>query len=488
MRDMIAELEAKIRANRVGEVHEAINAIAFADVPRLHAAKMANLALRSGALFWAIRLLNPIVRSNSAGVKATAEELAEYGFALNRIGAHLEAERVLREIEHHPIPRIQIYLAAIHANAWDYVAAKACFEKYLGFSELTPYERRIGKLNLAGSLIGAETDFEGAGAILGELREELAREGNKLLHGNALELSAQLALKRGDHGECARWIEEGRKIFPGIDSIFSLFFKKWENVSLVRRGAGDPVRLMGEVRDEAIRLQHHETIREADFHLFAATGDRALFDKLYFGTPWPRYRERLVELAPGYVVSSHYDHAPLGTGGSILDVDAFGARAGGHELKAGQLLHRALVALTRDLYRPSWVAAAFNALFPDEFYHPESGPKRVHQAVFRLRNWFVEAGVPIEIEEKNGRYFLDFKQPCSIRLVPAELPAAEIAEEASLRKVAAAFGESAFGSKDVARALDVSSTTARDFLKWAVESGRLEKISSGPKTRYKRIS
>ena len=455
--ELIAELEAKIRSNRVGEVHEAINALGFADIPRVHAAKMANLALRSGALFWAIRLLNPIVRSNSAGVKASAEELAEYGFALNRIGAQAEAERVLTEIANQPLPRVQVYLAAIRANAWDYEGAKTCFERYLLFTELTPYERRIGKLNLANALIGTGESYDEAARLLAELREELAKEENKLLLGNSIELSAQLAVKRGEHEECAKWIEEGRRIFPGVDSIFSLFFLKWQNISKMKRGLGDSHQLMAEVRSEAERLQHHETIREADFYLALETKDENLFNKVYFGTPWPNYRERLLKMKPeGVMLWSHFDHSPSGKSSTMLQVNALGATAGETKTKSGQLLHRMLVALTSDLYRPLWVAAAFTQLFPDEYYQPESGPKRVHQAVFRLRKWFDEAGLPLDLEDKNGRYSLIWRDACTLRLERGDGRVATSADEALYLKIVDKFaGAPDFGSQEIAKLLEV---------------------------------
>jgi len=476
MTELIASLEQDVRSGRLNEAREKINAVSFADVPRIHAAKMANLGLRAGALFWSVRLLNPIVRSDSAGISASVEEKAEYAFALNRIGAHAEAERILSELAANPLPKIQLYLAAIYTNAWDYRAATVCFEKYLTF-QLTPYEKHIGHLNLASCLIGVEDDLERASSILAQLRRDLDPVEHKLLLGNTYELSAQLAYKRGD--DPSEWIAKGREIFPDVSSIYSLFFKKWETLSEIKAG-GDARELLKSVRADAIRLQHHETIRECDYYETLVTGDRDLFQRVYFGTPWEKYRERLLKFGSA---EETYDYCPNEEGPFVLSLSSETAKAGDQELKSGQILHRLLVALLSDFYRPMWVAAVFTHLFPDEFYHPESGPKRVHQAIFRLRKWLEDSGVPLSIDESNGRYVLRWTKACCIRLTGEKSTLSN--EDLLCRKLAANFkGE--FGAQEAASFLGVSPTSARQALKWGVENRRLEKIGSGPKTRYRK--
>lgn len=476
MTELIASLEQDVRSGRLNEAREKINAVSFADVPRIHAAKMANLGLRAGALFWSVRLLNPIVRSDSAGISASVEEKAEYAFALNRIGAHGEAERILTELSSQPLPKIQLYLAAVHTNAWNYRSAIQCFEKYLTY-ELTPYEKHIGHLNLASCLIGAEADLDRAFDLLAQLRRDLNPVEHKLLYGNTYELSAQLAYKRGD--DPAEWIAKGREIFPDVNSIYSLFFKKWETLSVIKAG-GDARELLKPVRADAIRLQHHETIRECDYYEAIATGDQTLFQRVYFGTPWEKYRERLLKHG---TPAETYDYVPNGDGALVLSLSPEVAKAGDQELKSGQILHRLLMALMSDFYRPMWVAAVFTHLFPDEFYHPETGPKRVHQAMFRLRKWLSDSNVPLAIEDSNGRYVLQWTQGCRIRLTGEK--GTLKAEDVLCRKLAANFAGD-FGAQEAATFLGVSPTSARQALKWGVDNNRLEKIGSGPKTRYRK--
>ena len=75
-----------------------------------------------------------------------------------------------------------------------------------------------------------------------------------------------------------------------------------------------------------------------------------------------------------------------------------------------------------------------------------------------------------------------------IRLERSSAGRAASADEISIAKLVANFGDGEFGSQDAAKILELSPTSTRETLKWGVENGKLAKVSSGPRTRYKKIS
>src|SRR5206468_2581133 len=119
-----------------------------------------------------------------------------------------------------------------------------------------------------------------------------------------------------------------------------------------------------------------ETVRDCDLHRSVATKDEKLLLHVYFGTPHPTFRERiLAEYGGSVALPSRYLWKKTGKSSRILDLtdpEALG-------LKPGQLLHRALLLLCSDFYRPVRLAALHSRLFPDRYFHPTATPNQIHQ-------------------------------------------------------------------------------------------------------------
>ena len=240
-------------------------------------------------------------------------------------------------------------------------------------------------------------------------------------------------------------------------------------------------------------------VRDCDFHLGVAQRDIAILLHVYYGSPFPSYRKKVKEKLRdlGAPLPDAYDWRP----GTVLNatserhhktlcIENGELLPKGSGLKPGQVLHRLIIALCSDFYRPHSVARLHESLFPDQHFNPKSSPDLVRQAVLRLRAWTQEQKLGFEVVEcGNGSYRLDSARDVGrlrIKTQREDAPFAREFDPLKLRtesfraKLEMMFDHSKpFRAKTVANAFGLPQRTANRMLTELVAEGCLEKIGSG---------
>jgi hypothetical protein len=448
--------------------------------PREWLADFANLAWRASDPALGIRLLNPIVRPAERKPKEASEkERAEYGICLVKIGAVREGEALLAALS---LPEALLYRAFALVARWDYRGSIPLLEKYLASPRLSKYQSFVGQVNLAAALVEEGVQPQ-ATYLLRELTHDLHLHGHALLLGRVLLLSAENFMHRRDWKQAASFLERAERLLQQSESLDHFLIRKFRviNEFLKKPGPGT-LSCLRELRLEAADWKHWETIRDCDRTEALATADTALLHHLYFGTPHAAFRERLVRLSAKKLSLPNRYAWKLGRGkGPCLSLAS--GRAGGTELKVGQALHRLCAALASDFYRPLRTTELHALVFPDEFFHPIHSPQKMRRLLTRLRQFFSESGLPLEVGESDGSYRLTAKGPCTIEVAAPGKPVER--GNALVERLRERYGETVFSAGDAASLWGVSSRTARRHLDDAQNEGAIEALGRGKARRYR---
>jgi hypothetical protein len=152
-------------------------------------------------------------------------------------------------------------------------------------------------------------------------------------------------------------------------------------------------------------------------------------------------------------------------------------------LKEGKLLHRLLVALASDGYRPARVTTLHFHLYPREYFNPSSSPGRVYQRIDHLRRWLKARRFPMTVDQQGGFFHLVAKAPCRLRVGASPLRAGRT--ETLVEKLRDAWPRSEFSAKDAGRHLLLPARATQRVLQKALAADLLEREGSGYHTRYR---
>lgn len=483
----VSELRAATERADSAAVEAVLARLAGKRPPRPLTRTLLHLARRAGRYDLALRWLNPIVRPTSRKpVEATGEEKSEYAASLIRSGAVEEGLELLRTVDGNAVPQALLYEALGLFTRWDYGPAIPVLERYLGCAGLSPYQLTVGKLNLLAAKIaeGRLDDFE---SLYAPIERELRATTERKLYANLLEMRAQWAIivKRWDEAETA--LGKAREILVNTGLLDEILLEKWTTILVLFRDGASPERLgrLHAVRAAAQGAGHWETLRDCDRVEARLTGDKKLLHRVLVGTPYPRFRERTLQEFPGKEAPPERYELDLGEGSPESALDLLSGHRDGRPcgVKPGKQIHRLLVCLTADLYRPLGLGALHFQLFPNEYFNPHSAPLRVHAALSRFRQWASRARVPLEVRVESGHYSLRARRP--FRLILYRSPEGSAAADARLRLLADRFGDREFRRRDAQRALKLSDSSVTRLLSSSVESGELEALGRGKATRYR---
>ncbi len=485
MRSILNNIEILIRTGESNKARRVLSNYRSSSLTRTDRHDLAALARRAGLPLMTLRLLTPIVRPPAKQpMKASERERAEYAAALVRVGATTEAIEMLQGIDPSKTPQVHLYFAHALFTRWEYEAAVPFLEKYVDHAPDT-YQRIIGKMNLASALVH-ERKISSAQAVLHDLEDETKREKLRALHGNTLERLAELAIDRGQWREAERYLTRAEADVDAAGGFDEFFVRKWRYISdLLQKKSHSAQRLLT-LRTEAIQREHWETVRECDAYLARATNNVPLFHRVYFGTPYPSYRKRLlVDFGLSTRLPDSFDWCFEGElpPTRILDFLREPVVKAHPTIKLGQVKHRLLRVLTSDFYRPFRVANLFSEIYAGECFHIESSPARVHQGVKELKKWFLRHRIPLRLTEKSGGYRLVARGA----RIAITVPTPEWWERHALggiERVRHSAGTRPFSTEDVVRWLRISRRSAANWLRLAIEKDRITKIGAGPQTRY----
>jgi hypothetical protein len=346
---------------------------------------------------------------------------------------------------------------------------------YLKMESISAQEVLIGKLNLAAALVH-ERLFDEAAPMLKNLRDETLKSSPGLFYGNTLELSAQLAIEMKEWKQAQSFLQlAAEQLKNTSDSL--LFVKKSQAILDYLRGTTHGMRALFDVRREAEDRSHWETVRDLDLYIGRFLGDHQRLRHVYYGTPYPAFRERICrEFGEELVVGDHFVLSFSPTS-ERKPIDLF---AGGPST-CGSVCWRLSAAFLSDFYRPFRTGELFGTVYPGEYFNPDSGPLRVRQAIWMFRRWLSKPCPTLAVDRGPDGYRLAGRR-CSIR-VPRKLPSTE-RFHLVVERLQAVFGSQEFSSPEASRVLHLSPRTARRTLAKVRAWGAISSVGAGKATRY----
>lgn len=474
----LTECEELLRAGEPLRAARILRRLRADDVPPNRRAVVANLARRAGLLKAAFRVLY------HGGQPAHFEdwrpdERAEYAVALTLVGGSDEAFGILASVsERTPEPSLLFAKAWCYFDRWEHALALPLLTSAQQI-EGDPYRRIAGAINLAEAYGGAN-DPVTARMLLDEAIVETELRDYRRLQANALHLRARIFFETSDLRRSDQDLARARSLFGGTGTTDALLIERQIAINSAFR-LGSPLPLH-RFRARARRAGAYEDLREIDFQSLRLQHDEKLLRKIFLGTPFPAYRERLRRTYGDIAVEKGLSLGRRSP--SFLDL-ATGEARRGEERKivlARQNLTLAR-ALARDLYVPPSVGGIFHALFPDESFNYLTSPPRVRQALRRLRTELSAEGLPLKLRCRSNRYRLAVGPGFRLRLdVPALLRDRPPSDQERLR---AGLGAAASFTGRQARALlgHSRSTTLR-LLDQLIREGVIERVGRGKNAVY----
>lgn len=467
-----------IRRGRGQRVRNELRDLRREKIDRSEMVRLANLAWRVDYASFGVRLLNPLVRPSSRRpFQCTPEEKTEYAVCLIKMGAQHEGRELLETVPAELVPRSLLFRAFALIAEWDYQAATPLLRQYTALPSLDDYQRLVGRLNLAEALIYEEAFAPAARELALAHRAVAGNPQYRLAQGKIAELFAQSAIRQRRWEEAERHLEQASGLLEAGEALSEFFIEKWRAIAAFCRDPRTPGPLLA-VRKEAVARRHWETIRQVDRVRGEFARDRKWLERVYFGTPFDRYRAKLLQECPW--LEPLPDYFDWGTPGKRLDLRAQALTEG--SLKPGKLHHRLLSTLASDLYRPFRVATLHHALYAGSYFNPQSSPAQVHQAVNRLREWLKGSRLTLNIDESRGSYSLRLPARFQLRLPQ---PGSSPDREAVARLALDAFGSDLFSVREAARVWAVSPRTAFTLLENLRTRGEVLRQGGGRSTRYR---
>ena len=477
--DLLQECEADLRAGQGQQVAKRLAKLNSAKVPREYRLRLANICRRAGLIAVGLRLLSPVIHSETDrnNSDATSEELAEYAVLLQRSGALEEALSTLGRVDTDAVPAALLYRAFCRFNRWQYEEAIPDLKDYLK-NPPSDYMKIVGQVNLAAALLATDRIDE-AQRTLAQVIESARAQGFSRLVGNSLEMRAQVHITKNDFAQAKSDLDEAMSLFGPEQTLDHLFVRKWKAV-LASIESSSPLPLM-EFRQAAQAQRDWESVREADLFALKIQFDKDKLDHLYFGTPFGSYRERVRrKLGTAPEETSYIFGKP---GSPTLDL-LTGEIEGFPHLTAGGKVHQCLEILTRDFYRPISLGGLFAELFPWEYFEIDSSPNRVHQIIRRTRRWLEDARLPMEVIEDASHYSVRITGDFAL-LVPLERGSVEW-HELQLQKLRSTTSAlDAFSASEARTKLGLSVASFKRLASWALEHGKFEKLGAGCATLYR---
>jgi len=389
-------------------------------------------------------------------------EHAEYGALLVRIGAIDEALDRLAKIDEREAPEALLYLAFAHFSIWEYQASIPLLERYIA-APIADYARWVGRTNLAFAL--AETRrHESALRLLEENIRVMRMARHLQLQSTCHVLSAQVLLHLGEFSRARAELSLAVGLTDNANTNDNFLATKW---GLIADGLeSKSIEPFRQLQRLAVERHSWASWRESDFYSLKIQANRERFVHLYFGSPFPEFRDLITRELGERPSQQIYVLGPKSA--PRLDLRT-GEIDGVAKFNPGGKLHQLLGVFLRDFYQHVSVAGLFSRLFPGEHFDVTSSPGRVHQVIWRLRAWIKDNKIPLALEEKNGFYSLRIDGQFSVR-VP--INAAPI-DSGSLRvsRLKELYGEAQyFLAKDAQEKLGLSKASFHEFLQWAISA------------------
>ena len=326
-----------------------------------------SLLRRVGLSLKAIKLLNPMIypKARSAQI-ATTEEKLEYAACLVRLGILVEAERILNSIDAHLFPIVLIRKSFLCISRWDYESSNQFLLQYISHPKASSYEVLVAKVNLLQGYVLLD-EFAKAEVLFFELINILDPLKNRLLLAAVYEFGTELERLKNNYDSSFKYIEHAKRIIGDDNSIDAFLIRKQELILQVYSQLGVQNKLsLANLRNEAVRRKHYESIRDIDLHLAIINRNEVLLNKVYWGSQSIFYKKRVLKLAEKFNLNVNTDFFKFkknkGHCFDIMSGEMHGANLAEY-VKPHQALHRLLTALFSETYKPIRLLDLFDQVF-----------------------------------------------------------------------------------------------------------------------------
>lgn len=484
---LLETLDASIKSGHAKSAKDLLRDLRAKDIPQSLLGHTAKILNRCGLPKKVTRLLDEIIYpEDTLKRKVTDIELAEYGSALNQIGAYTDSLAIFAKVNVKAAPMVEFYHALTLFNRWEYQKAIPHLQSFSENPKISEYERYMGKVNLVVAHLAMQ-NYNESYDILNKIEAYAKKSNLKLLLGKCLELRGQALIEQGRFKNGAKYLEAATSLLKNSSAKNLLVLEKWTTIA--KMGLLRDKYSMAELKKlklKAVELDHWKTVRECDFYEALFTKNDALFLKVYFGTPFEAFRQRLKSVYNEKInLPESYLWNPMNTkipeGHKIISHLALDFRTQ-KKLKTGHLLNRLFQFLASDFYVPFRTETLFNCLFPNERFNPQTSNNRVYFALSRLSNWLSKLNIPIEVRHQTGGYRLFVTEPYGIE-VKLNSPL-EISQDLLSQLKIKFQSNDGFTAAQAAKILDIPHRTLNRKLGDLVNEGRLMRKGLGPSTKY----
>ena len=480
----LKEIDSGIRSGRGAAARHEIQRLSKDKIPRKFAVPLATLARRADVPLLGLRILNPIVRpTRKVKCDPSSDELVEYAFCLTNSGCHQEALKTLETVNPEQSPQAWLAKTFSLVAQWNYGATIDLLRAYCEAPLLNDYQRLVGRANLVAALVWEQKEEE-AETLLSSLLDQTMSGGHHLLHGKLLSLRAQNVITCHHWDKAKEYLSAAEAFLAPMHGLDHLLIRKWHAAyDLQRSRDATTLKALRAIRTEGLGIQHWETVRHCDYLEAIICKDEKLVQRVYFGTPYASFRDRLLKDFGGKVRLPENYLWSLGEKGVSQEMLDILQSESNPSIKLGQALHRTLQCLASDFYRPLRVSTIHYAIYPEEFYNPFSSPWRVHQILKRLRQKLKRDRVPLRVIETGGLYSLGaiyavkLKVPKEIRFQPRD--------DFQLQRLRLVLTADAFTVREAAKALGIAQPTALKLLQGALAKESVERNGKGRATTYR---
>lgn len=503
--DKLNEISTLITRGLHGVALRELKNMDIHSIPRGHKTLAASLLRRLGLSIRAIQLLNPIIRPSSRRpIEATDSEKLEYSANLIRLGGRREALDLMQSIDPQKLPKKHLFQAFAHIAEWDYQKSNHELKNLLLHPLAEEYDQQIARVNLVLGYIFQE-DYSQAYEILDSLIPDTLQKKQALLHSNSLELLAQIQILEKKYQQARQTLIQAQNSLVSSHTIDAFFIKKDFAILRAIETSGDlshAKKYIYQIKYEALKKNYWEQARDCDYHLAQLTQDSKIFEKLFYGTPYRSYQQK--------ILNNFHKNTENKTWNKMNYVWTLGLKSKSNakfnlpncqnlkdlknlEFKPTQLPQKILQSLAQDFYRPRSLFEIFEFCFQNEHYLAKFSQDKIHQGIMRLRKQIADIRVPLEIAEQNSFYQLQTKSQMGVQIHFQDL-ATSSSKNQSLKVdnlIEKLLNErdhsntKSWSASQISEILKVSERTCLRILKSAMERSLIYKTSPTRAARYR---
>lgn len=478
-------LERAVTSGQHLEGRKILDELSPKSIPREWAHRYAQLANRIHHSIFALKSLHRFISPEGPMEKpASDDEKMIYAYALCNLGATDEALEILNSVDAAQKPDAYFLKSLTLFRDWNFSQSIPLLKKLLVASEVSPYRKLVGEVNLVAALIGTG-DWNQARERLRSIQETCRKDDHTLLLGNSYELEAQALFFLGNYDEALRCLHQAHELLKDQKGLYLLFVEKWTAIChAFKDGSLARIQAVRDVKFRALALEDPETVRECELFEAVLTQNEDLLRKVIMGTPSEHYRQRARQLFQKAVKPFGHYSWDLSEGAHDASpvFDPYEKQNGRSALFEKPQLLALFLALTRDFYKPVHLGGIFKSVYPLEKFNPYTSPARVLQLLKRLDGWFRQHEIPLRVDFKKSEFSLKATAPLRVLVQRGKRMSAT---EGRWSEIKALFEGRTFTTSKISETTGISKASAQRLVKEAIAEGKVQCIGRGRNVRYK---